>query len=77
MSVIQRVFNAISLQKDEMLWMSDDDSRLEDRLRLIAEFKETGPDFAGALDGNAGPIKMCGKNQKVISKISKEIIKSE
>ena len=38
---LQKVFNQISLQKDEQLWMSDDDTRTLDRLQLLAEFPET------------------------------------
>ena len=38
---LQKVFNQISLQKDERLWMSDDDTETLDRLLLLAEFPET------------------------------------
>ena len=38
---LQKVFNRISLQKDEALWMSTDDTLTEDRLKLLAEFPET------------------------------------
>ena len=38
---LQKVFNDISLEKDEKLWMSTDDSLTEKRLRLIASFSET------------------------------------
>ena len=38
---LQRVFNDISLEKDEKTWMSTDDSLTEKRLRLIASFSET------------------------------------
>ena len=38
---MQKVFNQISLQKDEELWMSDDDTRTCERLQLVAEFPET------------------------------------
>ena len=37
---IQSTFNEISLERDQELWMSADDSRLEDRLRLLAEFPQ-------------------------------------
>ena len=40
-SFLQKVFNKISLQKNEKLWLSNDGSRVEDRLRLLAEFSET------------------------------------
>ena len=38
---LQKVFNDISLEKDEKMWMSTDDSLTEKRLRLIASFSET------------------------------------
>ena len=38
---LQKVFNQISLQRDERLWMSSDDRLLSDRLQLLAEFPET------------------------------------
>ena len=38
---LQKVFNDISLEKDEKTWMSTDDSLTEKRLRLIASFSET------------------------------------
>ena len=38
---LQKVFNQISLQRDERLWMSSDDHLLSDRLQLLAEFPET------------------------------------
>lgn len=38
---LQKVFNTISLQKDEKLWLSTDDSLTEARLRLLAKFPET------------------------------------
>ena len=38
---LQKVFNQISLQRDERLWMSSDDSLTSDRLQLLAEFPET------------------------------------
>jgi hypothetical protein len=38
---IQKVFNAISLQRDEKVWLSTDDSQTEKRLKLLAEFSET------------------------------------
>lgn len=38
---LQKVFNTISLEKDEQLWMSTDDALTEDRLRLVASFPET------------------------------------
>ena len=38
---LQKVFNQISLQRDERLWMSSDDRLLSDRLQLLAEFSET------------------------------------
>ena len=34
---LQKVFNDISLEKDEKLWMSTDDSLTEKRLRLIGK----------------------------------------
>ena len=37
---IQSTFNEISLERDQELWLSADDSRLEDRLRLLAEFPQ-------------------------------------
>ena len=40
-SFLQKVFNKISLQKNEKLWMSSDESRLEERLRLLATFPDT------------------------------------
>ena len=40
-SFLQKVFNKISLQKNEKIWLSSDDNRLEDRLRLLAEFPDT------------------------------------
>ena len=38
---LQKVFNQISLQRDERLWMSSDDRLLSERLQLLAEFSET------------------------------------
>ena len=38
---LQKIFNQISLQRDERLWMSSDDSLTSERLQLIAEFPET------------------------------------
>ena len=38
---LQKIFNDISLEKDEKTWMSTDDSLTEKRLRLIASFSET------------------------------------
>ena len=40
-ATLTKVFNDISLEKDEKLWMSTDDSLTEKRLRLIASFSET------------------------------------
>ena len=40
-SFLQKVFNKISLQKNEKIWLSSDDNRLEDRLRLLAEFPDS------------------------------------
>ncbi len=67
MSVIQRVFNSISLTRDESLWMSSDDSasRLDDRLEMLAGYDECGPDFAGAMAADAGALRMARKNEKV------------
>ncbi len=38
---LQKVFNTISLEKDEKLWLSTDDDLTEKRLKLIASFAET------------------------------------
>lgn len=38
---LQKVFNSISLEKDEELWLSTDDALTQDRLRLVASFPET------------------------------------
>ena len=38
---LQKVFNTISLLKNEELWMSTDDDLTEERLQLIASFTET------------------------------------
>ena len=38
---LQKVFNNISLQRDEKLWLSSDDTLTEKRLKLLAEFSET------------------------------------
>ena len=38
---LQKVFNTISLQKNEKLWLSTDDNLTEDRLKLVASFPET------------------------------------
>ena len=38
---LQKVFNDISLEKNEKLWMSTNDNLTEDRLRLIASFSES------------------------------------
>ena len=37
---IQNTFNEISLERDQELWLDADDSRLEDRLRLLSEFPQ-------------------------------------
>ena len=36
---LQKVFNDISLEKDEKMWMSTDDSLTEKRLRLALSFQ--------------------------------------
>ena len=38
---LQKVFNDISLQRNEKIWLSADDKILESRLKLLAEFQET------------------------------------
>ena len=38
---LQKIFNQISLQRDEKLWMSSDDRLTSERLQLLAEFPET------------------------------------
>ena len=38
---LQKVFNQISLQRDERLWMSTEDRLTSERLQLLAEFPET------------------------------------
>ena len=38
---LQKVFNTISLMKNEELWMSTDDDLTEERLQLVASFAET------------------------------------
>ena len=38
---LQKVFNQISLQRDERLWMSSEDRLTSERLQLLAEFPET------------------------------------
>ena len=38
---LQKLFNQISLQRDERLWMSSDVGLTSDRLQLLAEFPET------------------------------------
>ena len=38
---LQKIFNKISLQRDERLWMSSDDGLTSERLQLLAEFPET------------------------------------
>ncbi len=38
---LQKVFNTISLQKDEKLWLSTDDNLTENRFQLLAKFQET------------------------------------
>ena len=38
---LQKIFNQISLQRDEKLWMSSDDGLTSERLQLLAEFPET------------------------------------
>ena len=38
---LQKVFNTISLLKNEELWLSTDDDLTEERLQLVASFSET------------------------------------
>ena len=38
---LQKVFNTISLEKDEQLWLNTDDKLTEDRLKLVASFSES------------------------------------
>lgn len=41
LSFLQKVFNKISLLKNENLWLSSDDRKLEERFKLLAEFPDT------------------------------------
>jgi hypothetical protein len=59
-SFLQKVFNKISLQKNEKLWLSSDGNRLEDRLRLLAEFPDTRFSTQLKLDSASN-----GKNAKL------------
>jgi len=40
-SFLQTVFNKISLLKNENIWLSSDDKKLEERFKLLAEFPDT------------------------------------
>ena len=60
---IQSTFNEISLERDQALWMSADDSRLEDRLRLLSEFPQCH--FRHQLSESAPAVRLCRKNPKL------------
>ena len=57
---LQKIFNQISLQRDERLWMSSDDSLTSERLQLLAEFPETqfGPQLKLECIANAKNVKL-------------------
>lgn len=52
-SFIERIFSELSLKKNRRLWLSSDESRLEDRIRLLASFPicQFEEVFASNLDG--------------------------
>ena len=60
---IQSTFNEISLERDQELWLSADDSRLEDRLRLLSEFPQCR--FRHQLSEGAPALRLCRKNPKL------------
>ena len=60
---IQSTFNEISLERDQELWLSADDSRLEDRLRLLSEFPQCR--FRHQLSEGAPAVRLCRKNPKL------------
>ncbi|TRY78056.1 hypothetical protein TCAL_06487 [Tigriopus californicus] len=52
-SFIERAFSELSLKKNKRLWLSSDETRLEDRIRLLASFPicQFEEVFASNLDG--------------------------
>ena len=64
MSFLQNVFNDISLRRDQALWMSADDARTDDRLRLVAKFPEARFDQVLSVEKGAA-LRICSKNEKL------------
>ena len=67
---IQSTFNDISLERDQSLWLSADDSRLEDRLRLLSEFPQCRFRHQGrnSVDLKTAWKSACTSQQKVTTK---------
>jgi hypothetical protein len=63
MSFLQNIFNEISLERNQSLWLSGDDAKLEDRLRLLAEIPQCR--FKQQLSENSPVVKLCSKNSKL------------
>lgn len=68
-SFIQEVFNDISLKRDQKLWLSADDSRTQDRLRLVAQFPESSFSrlLSSSPDESCPAIRICRKNSDLCS----------
>ena len=60
---LQEIFNKISLQKNQKLWLSYDDSKTEERIKLLAQFEETK--FYNQLSASSPFIRMCKKNTQI------------
>ncbi len=60
---LQDIFNDISLQRDQSLWLSDDDSLNPERLQLLSEFSQTR--FVEQLARESPLSKICAKNDKI------------
>lgn len=62
-SFLQKVFNKISLLKNERLWMSNDDRLTVDRIKLLAEFEDTL--FQDVLGPASPGVRICRKNYQI------------
>ena len=76
---IQHVFNKISLERDQELWESDDDSQTKERIKFLSEFEETlfapqllndDKDVSKDLQKN---VKMCDAFRRKLEELSSNV----